>query len=327
MKKKELKYAMPALSQKTKGILYVVVAAFGFSMMSVFVKLSGDLPAFQKAFFRNFIALLFILAMMRREKIPFRPEKGNIPALFGRCFCGTVGLLCNFYAIGQLNLSDANMLNKLSPFFAILFSVFLLKEKPSWVQVLGVLVALMGLARVPMLDVAAGWAGLQVAHAGVHPAFWIYFAGAFACGAAACLKCRWMPHIGVLTCAAALAAVLTLEAPAPVALLFLVMIGFIAFIVSVYSLGYMAHAHRQGWYWFFLLLTFASLAGIVSTPDMAAMYGYWELMTFASYFLVVHEADRVAFDAGFKYYLMCAGGALLMLPGLDGRSVSLSHES
>ena len=25
---------MPALSQKTKGILYVVVAAFGFSMMS-----------------------------------------------------------------------------------------------------------------------------------------------------------------------------------------------------------------------------------------------------------------------------------------------------
>ena len=113
----------------------------------------------------------------------------------------------------------------------------------------------------------------------------------------------------MLACAAALAAVLTLEAPAPVALLFLVMIGFIAFIVSVYSLGYMAHAHRQGWYWFFLLLTFASLAGIVSTPDMAAMYGYWELMTFASYFLVVHEADRVAFDAGFKYYLMCAGGA------------------
>ena len=181
---------------------------------------------------------------------------------------------------------------------------------------LGVLVALMGLARGPMLDVAAGWAGLQVAHATVHPAFWIYFAGAFVCGVAAWAKFRWMPHLGVLACAAALAATLTLDAPAPVALLFLVMIGFIAFIVSVYSLGYMAHAHRQGWYWFFLLLTFASLAGIVSTPDMAAMYGYWELMTFASYFLVVHEANRVAFDAGFKYYLMCAGGALLMLPGM-----------
>ena len=72
--------------------------------------------------------------------------------------------------------------------------------------VLGVLVALMGLARGPMLDVAAGWAGLQVAHATVHPAFWIYFAGAFVCGVAAWAKFRWMPHLGVLACAAALAA-------------------------------------------------------------------------------------------------------------------------
>ncbi|MFR5420791.1 MAG: EamA family transporter [Oscillospiraceae bacterium] len=57
---------------------------------------------------------------------------------------GTLGLLCNFYAIGKLNLPDANMLNKLSPFFAIVFSIFLLREKPNLVQVLGVLVAFGG---------------------------------------------------------------------------------------------------------------------------------------------------------------------------------------
>ena len=45
---------------------------------------------------------------------------------------------------GKLNLPDANMLNKLSPFFAILFSIFLLREKPNLVQVLGVLVAFGG---------------------------------------------------------------------------------------------------------------------------------------------------------------------------------------
>ncbi len=135
---------MPSVSQKTKGICYILVAAFGFSLMSTFVKLAGDLPAIQKAFFRNFIALLFILIFMLKEHISFKPEKGNLPALFGRCFCGTVGLLCNFYAIGKLNLSDANMLNKLSPFFAILFSVILLKEKPTLVQVIGVLMAFAG---------------------------------------------------------------------------------------------------------------------------------------------------------------------------------------
>ena len=46
--------------------------------------------------------------------------------------------------VGKLNLPDANMLNKLSPFFAILFSIFLLREKPNLVQVLGVLVAFGG---------------------------------------------------------------------------------------------------------------------------------------------------------------------------------------
>lgn len=132
------------LSTKTKGIIYILIAAFGFSMMTVFVKLSGDLPSFQKAFFRNFIALIFISVMIIRDKISFIPLKKSIPDLFGRCFCGTLGLLCNFYAIGKLNLPDANMLNKLSPFFAILFSIFLLKEKPSLVQILGVSVAFVG---------------------------------------------------------------------------------------------------------------------------------------------------------------------------------------
>ena len=99
---------MPSVSAKTKGILYILAAAFGFSLMSTFVKLAGDLPAFQKAFFRNFIALIFMTVAMIRNRIPLRPEKGNIPALFGRCFCGTLGLLCNFYAIGELNLCSTS---------------------------------------------------------------------------------------------------------------------------------------------------------------------------------------------------------------------------
>ena len=135
---------MTKLSSKTKGVFYIILAAFGFSLMSMFVKLTGDLPSFQKAFFRNFIALIFIFIMMLRDKTGFVPAKKNIPDLFGRCFFGTLGMLCNFYAIGKLNLSDANMLNKLSPFFAIIFSVILLKERPSIVQIAGVCVAFAG---------------------------------------------------------------------------------------------------------------------------------------------------------------------------------------
>lgn len=149
---------MPKIGQKTKGIIYIVVAAFGFSVMSLFVKLAGDLPAFQKAFFRNFIALIFITVMMLRENIGFAPKKENIPGLLGRSLCGTLGLLCNFYALGTLNLSEANMLNKLSPFFAIIFSIFLLREKPTAAQVLGVAVAFGG----SLLIIKPGFADAQL---------------------------------------------------------------------------------------------------------------------------------------------------------------------
>ena len=132
------------MNPKTKGILYVITAAFGFSMMSVFVHLSGDLPSFQKAFFRNFAAFIVVTLIMLKKRISFVPKKSSIPSLIGRSFFGTMGLVCNFYAIDRLVLADANMLNKLSPFFAIIFSVFLLSEKPSLAQVLGVLTAFAG---------------------------------------------------------------------------------------------------------------------------------------------------------------------------------------
>lgn len=132
------------INSKTKGIMYIISAALGFSGMSVFVRLAGDVPSFQKAFFRNFVALLVVTAIMIKKRISIVPKRESIVPLLGRAFFGTVGLVCNFYAIDHLVLADANMLNKLSPFFAIIFSIFLLKEKPTLVQVIGVVTAFVG---------------------------------------------------------------------------------------------------------------------------------------------------------------------------------------
>lgn len=132
------------MNSRTKGIIYIIIAAFGFSMMSVFVHLSGDLPSFQKAFFRNAVAFLVVGGVMAKNKIGFIPEKQNLPPLIFRALFGTAGIVCNFYAIDHLVLADANMLNKLSPFFSIIFSALLLDEKPTPVQVAGVLTAFVG---------------------------------------------------------------------------------------------------------------------------------------------------------------------------------------
>lgn len=130
--------------KKYKGIIYIVMSAFFFALMNMFVRLSGDLPSIQKSFFRNLVALIFAGIILIKEGVGFSGRKENIKYLFLRSAAGTVGILCNFYAVDHLVLSDASMLNKMSPFFAILFSFLILKEKIRLPQALIVAGAFLG---------------------------------------------------------------------------------------------------------------------------------------------------------------------------------------
>lgn len=181
---------------------------------------------------------------------------------------------------------------------------------------LALVVALAGLFRNELPALLEGdLPSVALRHPGPHVAFWLFYAGAALGGAGCLLRNRLAPWAVVLTSALALVSAFVYPVNG-LSQFFLALIGLVALAVSLYSLDYMAHDEHPARYWFFLPLTFAALAGIVSEPDFGALYGYWELMTFASYFLVVHEGRRAAWDAGFKYYLMCAGGALLLMPGI-----------
>ncbi len=154
--------------QKYKGVICIVMSAFFFALMSLFVRMSGELPTFQKVFFRNFVAL-FIAAgslLKNHTNIEIGGAK-NKAALFVRCAAGTAGMLGNFYAIDHMVLSDASMLNKMSPFFVIVFSIIFLKEKLTPFQILTVAGAFIGslfiikpsFANVELLPALAGFLG------------------------------------------------------------------------------------------------------------------------------------------------------------------------
>lgn len=133
------------IKSKNKAIVFLVTSAFFFALMLVFVRLSGDLPTFQKMFFRNFIAAVIAGIILIRNKTSIKPQSNkNLPYLIMRTLFGLVGVFCNFYAVDHLLLSDASILNKMSPFFVIIFSYFILKEKPSVVQMLAVVIAFVG---------------------------------------------------------------------------------------------------------------------------------------------------------------------------------------
>ncbi len=184
---------------KTKGILLIVVSALGFALMNVCVRYSGDLPSMQKSFFRNLIAFIVAFIVLQRT-----PGENNIsakswPYLILRALAGTGGIVSNFYAVDHLVLADASMLNKLSPFFVLIFSFFILKERLKPLQVLVVIGAFMGSLLVikPSLQgidfgmmvglfggLCAGFAYTMVRKLGlmgVKPAFIVAFFSGFSC--------------------------------------------------------------------------------------------------------------------------------------------------
>lgn len=94
----------------------IIMSAFFFACMNVSVRLAGDLPSVQKSFFRNLVAAVFAAIILGKNHIIPKVQKQYWGSLFLRCAFGTLGILCNFYAIDHLLVADASILNKLSPF-------------------------------------------------------------------------------------------------------------------------------------------------------------------------------------------------------------------
>lgn len=131
-------------AHKSKGIGLIVLSAFFFALMSAFVSMAGDLPFFQKALFRNAVAMVVSGFILLTRGIPVRVPAGCGMPLALRTAFGMVGIFCNYYAIDHLLLASSNSLSKLSPFFAILFAALFLKERLDRVQLGCIALALVG---------------------------------------------------------------------------------------------------------------------------------------------------------------------------------------
>ena len=131
------------MTNKQKGILCILISAFSFALMNLFVQLAGDINPIQKSFFRNLIAFIFAAAILLKGH-DFSYQKRNLKYIFLRSALGTVGILCNYYALGHMLLSDASMLGKLSPFVVLICSYIFLKEKINGFQVFSIVIAFIG---------------------------------------------------------------------------------------------------------------------------------------------------------------------------------------
>jgi len=114
------------------GIRLMIQAAVAFSLMAVCVKTaSRDLPSIEIVFFRSIIGFLLTLFFIRINKVPYFGTQKKQMIIRG--VCGFFALHFFFYSLANLPLGTAVLLNYTSPFFVLLLSPVILKEKvPAW---------------------------------------------------------------------------------------------------------------------------------------------------------------------------------------------------
>lgn len=132
------------MSNRNKGIVLMLLSALGFSLMAMFIKLSGDISSIQKTFIRNAVSMAIAFGFVVYYKERFFGKRENQKYLLLRSVLGMIGVILSFYAIDHLVLSDAEMLNKMSPFVTIIFAAIFLREYVVRFQVISIIVAFIG---------------------------------------------------------------------------------------------------------------------------------------------------------------------------------------
>jgi drug/metabolite transporter (DMT)-like permease len=126
----------------------IVLSGLSFALVAVMVRLAGDVPLYEKVFFRSVVMLgaMGAVAFGRREN-PFA-RNPRMPLLLLRGAFGTTAMFLYFYAIERLTIADATVLNKLSPFFVAIFALLFLRERLSRFIVPVLVVAFTGAALI-----------------------------------------------------------------------------------------------------------------------------------------------------------------------------------
>lgn len=117
-----------ALPPNLRGAAWMIMAAFGFSMMAALVKLLGQrLDTIQITFFRNGFGLLWLLPFAAAQgRAAFRTS--YLGRHLWRAAMGGSAMLTGFYAVTHMPLATATSISFATPMFMIVIATFVLRE-------------------------------------------------------------------------------------------------------------------------------------------------------------------------------------------------------
>jgi drug/metabolite transporter (DMT)-like permease len=122
-----------------RAALLMLVSTLFFGLMAITIRYaSHTLPTFEIAFFRNAFGMLALLPLLLRGGAGL-PRTKQLPKYLLRSTIGIGSMLCGFWAIGHLPLSQAISLSYSTPLFVTIAAVFWLGEhvrKRRWAAVI-----------------------------------------------------------------------------------------------------------------------------------------------------------------------------------------------
>ncbi|MFH2001613.1 MAG: DMT family transporter [Planctomycetota bacterium] len=150
---------MPSDSkEEQKGILILGLAAFSFSLFSVFAKaVSPEISTSQLVLIRSaiIVPVLALWAFQRRQ--PLFGKKRFLLLLRGGL--GSLGLFTFFYALRRLPLADTVLIFQAHPLLVALLAPWLLKERNRPVHWILLLISFAGVALIVGPTGAGDWEG------------------------------------------------------------------------------------------------------------------------------------------------------------------------
>lgn len=127
------------------GSFYMVLACLCFALMLVFIKICGQkftMNTYEITFWRVLFSLVVLGGFSWVKGRDFRTAYPK--AHFWRSLAGSVALIMNFYVAIHLPLATASTLQNTSAIFLGLLSIIILKQKPSLISWVSLILGFVG---------------------------------------------------------------------------------------------------------------------------------------------------------------------------------------
>lgn len=125
------------------------------------------------------------------------------------------------------------------------------------------------------------------------------------------------PELGMFQLSPGVSLALRVDEPG---ILFALSASFLWIVTSFYAIGYMRglKEHKQTRFFASLALCLSATIGIAFSANLLTLVVFYEILTVATYPLVIHKEDREAIASGRKYlvYLLTGGMALIPAAGV-----------